>query len=295
MKKSYLFLLFIINSFLLNAQSTQLTVRGYSEGFYRPLTGTMAAVLDPLNQPLVCDSALVELIDTVSFQSFLCLNGVISVDGYITVTLPSNINGNYYFVSLKFRNTFHLLSIDPVRINGTPVLVDLTASQSTCCNFDTTYNVVRSYSGDINNDGAIDGSDFLLLDPDIQNNVTGYVITDLNGDRMVDSLDFNILYNHILFGRSDDYHGGCLTIDVLELEKSKVNVIPNPCREYFTISSSGEFSEMRILLYDILGNVWLDENFIRGQQVEVSYFPKGIYFIRLSGEGRILQGKLMKQ
>ena len=49
------------------------------------------------------------------------------------------------------------------------------------------------YSGDINQDGAIDGSDFLELDPYIQNGDGGYIVGDLNGDGSVDASDFLIL------------------------------------------------------------------------------------------------------
>ena len=48
------------------------------------------------------------------------------------------------------------------------------------------------FSGDINQDGAIDGSDFLELDPSIQAGDGGYVVGDLNGDGAVDGTDFII-------------------------------------------------------------------------------------------------------
>ena len=48
------------------------------------------------------------------------------------------------------------------------------------------------YSGDLNQDGSIDGSDFLELDPPIQNGAGGYLVGDLNGDGAVDGSDFLI-------------------------------------------------------------------------------------------------------
>lgn len=42
------------------------------------------------------------------------------------------------------------------------------------------------YSGDVNNDGFVDGADGLLIDNDAYNFVSGYVITDLNCDGTVD-------------------------------------------------------------------------------------------------------------
>ena len=53
--------------------------------------------------------------------------------------------------------------------------------------------VFAIYSGDVNQDGSIDGSDFLIIDNDIQNFGGGYIVTDLNGDGSVDGLDFLIV------------------------------------------------------------------------------------------------------
>ncbi|MBL7772952.1 MAG: hypothetical protein JNM95_08830 [Chitinophagaceae bacterium] len=46
------------------------------------------------------------------------------------------------------------------------------------------------YSGDINQDGAIDVFDYLLQDTDIIASVSGYLPFDLNGDGSVDAFDY---------------------------------------------------------------------------------------------------------
>ena len=56
------------------------------------------------------------------------------------------------------------------------------------------------YSGDINQDGSIDATDFLELDPSIQNGDGGYLVGDLNGDGSVDASDFLILDPNIQNG-----------------------------------------------------------------------------------------------
>ena len=48
------------------------------------------------------------------------------------------------------------------------------------------------FSGDINQDGAIDGSDFLEFDGPNQAGAGGYEVADLNGDGAVDGSDFLI-------------------------------------------------------------------------------------------------------
>ena len=60
--------------------------------------------------------------------------------------------------------------------------------------------IFAMYSGDINQDGAIDGSDFLELDPSIQNGDGGYMPGDLNGDGAVDGADFLFLDPNIQDG-----------------------------------------------------------------------------------------------
>jgi hypothetical protein len=48
------------------------------------------------------------------------------------------------------------------------------------------------YSGDMNQDGAVDIFDFPLYDSDNLNFGSGYLVTDINGDGFVDIFDFPI-------------------------------------------------------------------------------------------------------
>jgi hypothetical protein len=56
------------------------------------------------------------------------------------------------------------------------------------------------YSGDINQDGSIDISDYLVMDPQIQNGDGGYLASDLNGDGAVDISDYLVLDPNIQNG-----------------------------------------------------------------------------------------------
>ncbi|MEO8211524.1 MAG: dockerin type I domain-containing protein, partial [bacterium] len=53
------------------------------------------------------------------------------------------------------------------------------------------------YSGDVNQDGVIDGSDAAIIDNDAYNFITGYVESDVNGDGIVDGSDAIIVDNNI--------------------------------------------------------------------------------------------------
>ena len=58
--------------------------------------------------------------------------------------------------------------------------------------FDALYAAM--FTGDINQDGAVDGSDFIDFDIANQAGAGGYEVADLNGDGAVDGSDF-LLYD----------------------------------------------------------------------------------------------------
>jgi len=57
------------------------------------------------------------------------------------------------------------------------------------------------YTGDVNQDGAIDSRDYISVDNDSFNFATGYLPTDVDGNGIIDSRDFisidNSNYNFI--------------------------------------------------------------------------------------------------
>jgi hypothetical protein len=46
------------------------------------------------------------------------------------------------------------------------------------------------YASDINQDDAVNNSDFSLWESDANNFMTGYLLTDINGDASIDNSDF---------------------------------------------------------------------------------------------------------
>ena len=59
--------------------------------------------------------------------------------------------------------------------------------------FDVNNGLHLIYSGDINQDGAVDFNDYPNLDISSSNGVLGYDSNDLNGDASVDFNDYPIL------------------------------------------------------------------------------------------------------
>jgi len=79
------------------------------------------------------------------------------------------------------------------------------------------------YSGDVDQDKVIDGTDVGLIDNAAANFISGYVITDLTGDNFVDGTDFAIADNNAaLFVQAVEPPGAALSI----IENEMSNGIP---------------------------------------------------------------------
>jgi hypothetical protein len=111
-------------------------------------------------------------------------------DGTATCLFPSM--NNTYYVVIKHRNSVETWSSNPVMISGNSNYYFTTAlSQAYGSNQVQVENGIWAlYSGDINQDGVVDGIDYNDWENDSNNFAGGYFSTDLNGDGIVDGLDF---------------------------------------------------------------------------------------------------------
>ena len=100
-----------------------------------------------------------------------------------------------YYIEVKHRNALETWSADPVTFIGNNASIafsvdDIYAYGNNEIQVDNDpYNVFAFYSGDVNQDGVIDGTDTQLIDNDAFNFSTGYIVTDLNGDEIIDGSD----------------------------------------------------------------------------------------------------------
>jgi choice-of-anchor B domain-containing protein len=119
--------------------------------------------------------------------------------------------GDYYIV-VKHRNSLQTWSkaggenYDPMTADS----YNLTSSSSQAFGnnmvlADNSPVTFALFSGDVNQDEVIDGSDVLLIGNDAFNYNTGYIATDLNGDESVDGSDQSIAennaYNYVAVAR----------------------------------------------------------------------------------------------
>ena len=58
--------------------------------------------------------------------------------------------------------------------------------------------VFAIYSGDVNQDGVIDATDFNVMEADVLSFSSGYIVSDVNGDGVADASDFNLLEKNVL-------------------------------------------------------------------------------------------------
>ncbi len=163
------------------------------EGFYNTGTNrtamkdTVRAYLRNNFVPYVIEDSAIAVLDSVNFTG--------------SFSFTNTTAGNYYVI-VKHRNSLETWSTNPISIsNGGSYSYNFTSGSSQAYggnqvlvdNSPTTYAM---YSGDINQNGAIDNYDVLPVYNDASNYITGYVTTDVTGDKIVDLDDLLIVNNN---------------------------------------------------------------------------------------------------
>lgn len=108
------------------------------------------------------------------------------------------IEGSYYIV-LNHRNSIETWSSASLSFSKSKTNIYDFSSDSTEVfggNVKIVGNKYCLYSGDVNQDGIIDGEDVSFVDIALYNCSSGYVSEDLNGDNIVDSEDLSICDNN---------------------------------------------------------------------------------------------------
>ncbi len=107
-------------------------------------------------------------------------------------------DGQPFFIQLSHRNSIETWSANPAVFNAKQCSYNFTMSQNSAfgMNLKQVGNRFCTYSGDVNQDGTIDGTDIGLIDNDAYNFATGYLATDLTGDEAIDATDIAIADNN---------------------------------------------------------------------------------------------------
>ncbi len=181
---------------------SQLDLRLFIEGYY---AGAQTMIPAMMNQGIAqaasndVDDILVELRDVNSSSFVVAADSTrLQTDGTASCLFPT-LSGNYYVV-VKHRNTVETWSKNPVSIGPSAGQYNFytAATQAYGDNMkEVESGVWAFYSGDIDLNENVDLLDFSLMEDDINNFMSGYLVTDLNGDGNTDLLDSSILESNI--------------------------------------------------------------------------------------------------
>lgn len=171
-------------------------LKAYIQGYYTS-NGMMNSALYNQGEPNAiteADTVQIELHAPVAPYTLVhSTSSVLQTDGTLTASFPEVSMGESYYIVLKHRNSLETWSALPVVMSGQVYDFSSAAGQAFADNqVEVESGVWALYSGDFNQDDAVDAFDYLLLDPDIFYGAGGYVSTDLNGDGSVDAFDYLI-------------------------------------------------------------------------------------------------------
>jgi hypothetical protein len=181
------------------ACNSVLNLKLYLEGFYLApgsLTPAMfnSSVAGTTN--LDVDDITVHILNAVNPAGSLPIASAtarLKTNGTAICTL-SPLNGMYY-ISIEHRNSVRTCSANPIFIGSTPVNYDFTtaATQAFGGNqVEMQPGKWAFYSGDIDQNGTLDNSDFSEWETDANNFAIGYLPSDLDGDGAATNSDFSI-------------------------------------------------------------------------------------------------------
>lgn len=190
-----------------NNCNANLTVKAFIEGYYIG-AGQMQPVLTNQGQSTTvanqCDVATIELHSATSPYPLVQTATVpILTNGTMNHTF-NLVVGQSFYIAVKYRNGVQLWSANPVAMINTLTYDFTTAANKAFGNnqVQLATSVWGMYSGDINQDMAVDAFDYVLLDADLVAGASGYLNTDLNGDGSVDAFDYIIIDPNVTNGIS---------------------------------------------------------------------------------------------
>jgi hypothetical protein len=144
------------------------------------------------------DNVTVELRNaTAPYAVAATTTAVLKTDGSVAAKFNAFPAGNYY-IAVKHRNAVETWSSAAEAFGVSTSTYDFStaANKAYGDNMKDLGGVYGFYSGDINQDGFIEGADFPVLINASDDFLEGSQTTDLNGDGFVDGADFPLLINN---------------------------------------------------------------------------------------------------
>ncbi len=145
------------------------------------------------------DTISVELRNTASpFVLIESRKSLLNSSGTGTAKYSSTVEGTPYYVVIQHRNSIETWSAVPQSFVSGILNYDFTTAQNKAYGNNLVQKGTRwcIYSGDVNKDGFIDGSDVAESFNESALGLSGYAAADLNGDEFVDGSDVSVAYNN---------------------------------------------------------------------------------------------------
>ncbi len=177
------------------APTTIITTKLFIQGYYNAVSNNMLPV--SFNQGVGVsstdvDSVTLELRNaSPPYALAATTSAMLQTSGLVTGTFSPAITGSYYLV-IKHRNALQTWSASPITVSASTPTYDFSNAATKAYGSNMKLmeaGVWAFYSGDLNLDEAIDGSDFPIIFDDIESSAFGFLATDLNGDGSTDNSD----------------------------------------------------------------------------------------------------------
>lgn len=163
-----------------------------------------------------------------------------------TVTFANAPSGTYYIV-VKGRNLLETWSKagGEIYTRGTPFTYNFTSAitQAYNSNIKLVGSKYCNYSGDLNQDGIIDGSDVSSSDNAAFSGFSGYVVQDVTGDYYVDASDVAVVDNNSFAGVQVAAPPGAMNSDVKFNSPKKANHKPELKTDIGSKNSGNQINE----------------------------------------------------
>ncbi len=146
------------------------------------------------------DSITITVIEPATLVTLDSQIGILDVDGHVTVSFNDSIMDHRpYFLKFNHRNSIETWTAGPIVLDSTTTL---NFSDDPFKAFggnlvDLGNGVYGLYSGDVDQNGIIDMTDFEAIGLGTSQFFTGYTNEDLTGDGMVESADYSMVENNL--------------------------------------------------------------------------------------------------
>ncbi|MEP7145806.1 MAG: PKD domain-containing protein [bacterium] len=170
-----------------------LTLNAWFEGFYNAGTNTM-----------VSDTATVYLRNSAAPYAIAdSSKGVLNSFGTGSFYFTNVSNGSSYYIVVNHRNAVETWSATPQTFASGSLSYDFTTDAGKAfgnnqIQVDASPVEYAFYSGDVTHEGSVNLTDIIAVYNDGVNFVTGYTVTDINGDNVVGLPDVLFAYNNAL-------------------------------------------------------------------------------------------------